>query len=81
MNFSLTFTKLKVNGSYAGIGSFIKYIPIRGRGNYNFDVYSKSLSLYFSNARYEFLMMEFPSRFHDKHSFVCHFQAASIANH
>jgi hypothetical protein len=41
MNFSLTFSDLKSNGSYAGIGNFIKYIPIKGKGNYNFDAFSK----------------------------------------
>jgi hypothetical protein len=41
MNFSLTFTDLKSNGSYDGVGNFIKYVPIKGRGNYDFDVYSK----------------------------------------
>lgn len=40
MNFSLTFEDLKSNGSYDGIGNFIKYIPIKGKGNYNFDAYS-----------------------------------------
>lgn len=41
LNFSLTFTDLKSNGSFAGVGSFIKYVPLRGRGNYNFDVFSE----------------------------------------
>lgn len=42
MNFSLTFSDLRSNGSYAGVGNFINYVPIRGRGNYNFDAFSKS---------------------------------------
>jgi hypothetical protein len=41
MNFSLTFNDLKANGSYDGMGNFIKYVPINGRGNFDFDVYSK----------------------------------------
>lgn len=41
MNFSLTFNDLRLNGSYAGAGNFINYVPIRGRGKYNFDVYSE----------------------------------------
>lgn len=41
MNFSLTFSNVKSNGTYAGVGNFIKYIPINGRGNYNFDINSK----------------------------------------
>lgn len=44
MNFSLTFTDLKSNGSFYGFGNFIKYLPVRGKGNYTFDIYSKFLS-------------------------------------
>ena len=61
MNFSLTFTDLKVNGSYNGIGNFIKYIPINGRGNFNFDVYSKK---WFScKCLMNFQRLNFPSDF------------------
>lgn len=46
MNFSLTFNDLRTNGSYAGAGNFVNYIPIRGKGNYNFDIYSNSFSIF-----------------------------------
>jgi len=41
MNFSLTFNDLRVNGSYLGNGKFISYVPLRGKGNYNFNINSK----------------------------------------
>jgi hypothetical protein len=41
MNFSLTFNGLSANGSYAGIGNLINYVPISGRGNYEFKIRSK----------------------------------------
>lgn len=41
MNFSLTFNDLRVNGSYLGNGKFISYVPLRGNGNYNFNIYSE----------------------------------------
>lgn len=77
MNFSLTFSHLKSNGSYAGLGNFIKYIPIRGNGNYNFDVYSKEIV---RCTRDEFIMREFPGRFHDKCRCVRHTQTLSSAD-
>ena len=44
MNFSLTFSDLKANGTYDGSGNFVQYIPIKGKGNFSFDVYSKRKS-------------------------------------
>lgn len=49
MNFSLTFSDLQSNGSYTGAGNFIKYLPIQGKGNYNFTALSKRLSAYAMN--------------------------------
>lgn len=42
MNFSLTFNDLKWNGSYSGLGNFIKYFPVRGGGSYDFNVASEN---------------------------------------
>lgn len=49
MNFSLTFSDLQSNGSYTGAGNFIKYLPIQGKGNYNFAALSKRLCVYAVN--------------------------------
>lgn len=43
MNFSLTFSDLKSNGSFDGSGNFIKYVPMRGKGNFDFDARSKKM--------------------------------------
>lgn len=52
MNFSLTFTDLQSNGSYAGAGNFIKYLPIQGKGRYNFT----AMSMTRFTLRHELLM-------------------------
>ena len=41
MNFSLTFNDLRANGSYLGNGKFISYVPLQGKGKYNFNINSK----------------------------------------
>lgn len=47
MNFSLTFDDLKFNGSYLGNGKFINYVPLRGKGIYNFNIRSELIVINF----------------------------------
>lgn len=60
MDFSLTFRDLSLRGVFEGVGSFVKYIPISGRGNFTYSIYSELKNL-FKNLLLKFTFFS-PSR-------------------